>query len=588
MPESKIITIGTGEMGGKGHGFSHLKKLLSDLARIPENKIFTDSIRVPKTFSVTTSVFSDFIKFNKFENLIEDAKSGGKENYEVIKDKILAGKFSDDVKKELFGILKQVNSPLAIRSSSLLEDQKGASFAGKYESVFDGNQGTEEVRQEEFLKAIKTVYASTYNPSAIAYRKKHGFLEDNEEMALLVQEVVGRRYGEYYLPALAGVGFSQNGYCWNKEINKKDGLVRLVFGLGTRAVGRGYVCLFSPVKPLMRPEGTEANIIQKCSQKKVDVIDLRNNTIKTVHFRELISDGFNCYPGSQAMVSLRDGNYLYRPVSNLWDAQHIPVLTMNGVLSGPWLGIDLSQTIGWLLKRSEEDLGHAVDIEFAVKIDPETGKAELFLLQARALSESEERKARPIPKLDPKDVIFTVRRNLPTAYVPDIEFLVYVDEMEYRNWPHKDKQSVARVIGKVNEVLQGKRFALIGPGRWGSWNPDLGVPVTYAEIFHCIILVEVARRRATYVPEVSFGSHFFQDLIEDNIAYLPVYPDEPGAVFNEEIFSKQSEFSKLLPDEYYRKFDKLIKVVHIPNVADNRKAHAILNGELEKAAMFLK
>lgn len=588
MPKSNIIQIGTGGMGGKGHGFLNLQKLLSDLAHVPENKIYTDNICFPKTFCVTTGIFSDFIKLNKFENLIADAESSNKDNYETIKEKFLSGKFSEDAKKELFEILKQVSSPLAVRSSSLLEDQKGASFAGKYESVFDGNQGIEETRQEEFLNAIKTVYASTYNPNALAYRRKHNFIKDREEMALLVQELVGIKYHDYFLPALAGVGFSQNGYCWNKEINKKEGLVRLVFGLGTRAVGRGYVCLFSPAKPLMRPEGTEVNNIQKCSQKKVDVIDLQNNALKTIHFRELISDGFNCYPGSQAMVSLRDGNYLYRPVSNLWDAQHIPVLTMNGVLSGPWMGIDLAQTIGWLLKRLEENLGHSVDIEFAVNIDPKAEKATLYLLQARALSESEDRKAHPIPELSKKDIIFTVRRNLPTAHVPDIEYLVYVDEMEYRNWPHKDKQSVARVIGKVNEILQGKRFALIGPGRWGSWNPDLGVPVTYAEISHCIMLVEVARRRATYVPEVSFGSHFFQDLIEDDIAYLPVYPDEPGAMFNEEIFLKQSEFPKLMSDEYYRKFDKLIKVIHVPSIADKRKAHAILNGELEKAAMFLK
>jgi hypothetical protein len=338
----------------------------------------------------------------------------------------------------------------------------------------------------------------------------------------------------------------------------------------------------------MRPEGTEVNNIQKCSQKKVDVVDLTTNTLKSIHFRELISDGFNCYPGSQAMVSLRDGNYLYRPVSNLWDAGHIPVLTMNGVLSGTWMGINLSETIGWLLKELEGNLGHAVDIEFAVNIDPETSNAKLFLLQTRALSESEGRKPHPIPEVPETDIIFTVRRNLPTAYVPDIEYLVYVDELGYHNWPHNEKQSVARVVGKLTEVLKGMRFALIGPGRWGSWNPDLGVPVTYAEIASCVMLVEVARRRATYVPEVSFGSHFFQDLIEDNIAYLPLYPDEAGEVFNEEIFKKKSEFQILMPDPYYRKFDNLFKVIKIPAVADGRRAHAILNGELEKAVVFVK
>jgi len=166
--------------------------------------------------------------------------------------------------------------------------------------------------------------------------------------------------------------------------------------------------------------------------------------------------------------------------------------------------------------------------------------------------------------------------------------LVYVDDEAYNSWPHNEKQSVARVIGKIGEVLKGKRFVLIGPGRWGSWNPELGVPVTYAEISSCAMLVEVARRKATYVPEVSFGSHFFQDLIEDNIAYLPVYPDEAGEIFNESIFCNKSSFADLLPDPYYRKFDDLIKIIHVPSVKDKRKVHAIMNGEEEKAVVFLK
>lgn len=588
MPDFELKKIGDGELGGKGNGLVRLTGLISELAGSDENRPFVDAVAFPKTFFVTTSIFRDFVKFNALEKAIFEVETGASQDYDGLREKFLAGRFSDDARRLFSQVLEDISSPLAVRSSSLLEDQKGASFAGKYESVFVGNQGDVKARMEELLSAVKSVFASTYNPNALTYRGKHGFTKDKEEMAVLIQEVVGTAFKNYYLPAAAGVGFSQNGYCWNKEINKKDGLVRLVFGLGTRAVGRGYVCLFSPPKPLMRPEGTDVNNIQKCSQKKVDVIDLASGTLKSVHFRELIGDGFNCYPGSQAMVSLRDGNYLYRPISNLWDTQHIPVLTMNGALSNSWMGLHLAQTIGWLLKEIEKGLGCPIDMEFAVNIDSATAVAKIFLLQTRPLSESEDKKPHAIPEIAPQDMIFTVHRNLPTAYVPDMEYLVYVDEEQYHNWPHNEKQTVARVVGKVTEALKGKRFALIGPGRWGSWNPDLGVPVTYAEIANCVMLVEVARRRATYVPEVSFGSHFFQDLIEDNIAYLPLYPDEPNEVFNDEIFKMRSSFEKLLPDDYYRKFDKLFKIVHVPAVSDNRLAHAILNGELEKAVVFIK
>lgn len=523
-------------LGGKGNNFKKVRELLKDTG-----------VNFPTTFFVDTSHFREFTE-------------GG-------------NKFSERSLKLFSEIIESINAPLVVRSSSLLEDQKGFSFAGKYESVFFGNVG--EKRMDGFLEAVKKVYASTFNPNALAYREKHGFIKDKEEMALLVQEVVGERYQYYYLPAMAGVAFSQNGYCWNKEINKKDGLVRLVMGLGTRAVGRGYVRLFSPAKPSMRPEGTEINNIQKCSQKKVDIVDLGSGELKTVHFRELVTDGFSCFPGSQAFVCLRDGNFIYRPVSNLWDPSHVPVLTMDGAINAPWMGLDIPATLGALLKDLEEKLGYAVDIEFAIN------EGKLFLLQVRPLSEAANKRGVKIPELGDEDIIFAAKRNIPTAHVQNIEYLVYVDEVLYHNWPLQDRQSVARVIGKINETLKGRCFALIGPGRWGSWNPELGVPVNYAEISNCSILIEVARRKANYVPEVSFGSHFFQDLIEDNIAYLPLYPDEPGEIFNDKILSRNSELTKILADDYYNRFEDLIKVIPI-------HAEAILNGELEKAVFFLR
>lgn len=573
MLDKNIEKIGSKDFGGKASNYLKLVDMLSKL-----NK---DILAIPRTVVISASFFQDFVNVNDLKKVIQNAESGKADDHQKLTTAFMASKFTKEDINRLSGLLERSTTPMIVRSSSLLEDQKGFSFAGKYESVLIGNQGTNEARLEQLLTAIKKVFASTYNPNAIAYRRKHGFMKEPEAMGLLIQEVVGQKYLNYYLPAMAGVGFSQNGYCWNKEISKKDGLVRLVFGLGTRAVGRGYVRLFSPEKSSMRPEGTEVNNIQKCSQKKVDVIDLQQNELKSVHFRELIGDGFNCYPCAQAFVSLRDGNYLYRPVSNLWDSTHVPVLTMDGALSNPWMGLDIAKEIGSLLKELEVGFGCAVDIEFAIN----NGK--IYLLQARPLSESKKGSIKEIPALKDSEIIFAASRNLPTAQVEGIEYLVYVDEVAYHNWPLPDRQSVARVIGKVNEALKGKVFALIGPGRWGSWNAELGVPVNYAEISNCAMLIEVARRKATYVPEVSFGSHFFQDLIEDNIVYLPLYPDEPKEIFNEKILAARSELSRLLSDDYYKKYDNLIKVIDLPG-SFKKKGEAILNGELEKAVVFLK
>ncbi|MFH1653553.1 MAG: PEP/pyruvate-binding domain-containing protein [Pseudomonadota bacterium] len=589
MPE-KIIIVGDGQPGGKGSGLLKLQQRLDDILNDISSPHSKDKIEIPQTIIITTSAFREFVEHNKLETLIERIENTAHHDIESEKlaNSFLTGEFTENLKNILLKTLDEFETPVIVRSSSLLEDQKGAAFAGKYQSIFLANQGEKKTRQEEFLSAIKKVYSSTYNPDAIAYRHKHGFADSKEEMALVIQAVVGNRYGDYYLPAMAGVGFSQNGYCWNKEIKKSDGLVRLVFGLGTSAVGRGYVRLFSPAKPLMRPEGTDVDSIQKCSQKKVDVIDLKNNSLKTVHFRELIPDGLNCYKGSQPMISLRDGAHIYRPVSNIWDKSFIPVLNMDGVLTSQWMKINIPKTLGYLLLELEKRLGFAIDMEFAINFDNEKEMAVLYILQVRPLSEREGFKVKKIPDIKDEDIIFSVQRNLPTYHIPDIEFLIYVDDVIYHQWPHNEKQSVARAVGKLNNILREKRFALIGPGRWGSWNPELGVPVSYAEISHTLLLVEVARRKATYIPEVSFGSHFFQDLIEDNIAYLPVYPDEPGVLFHEDILKKKSKFRELLPDEYFRQFDELIKVLHIPSIRSKKSATAISNGELERAIVYLE
>jgi hypothetical protein len=587
MDERSIARVGDGEIGGKARGFLELMRAVEGMIARYDGRAYEGLVAFPETRIVTTSVFRAFLAHNGLEPAARAVEAGRDDGVEDLRTAILRGVFPAAIRDVLASQVPLGDMPLAVRSSSLLEDQKRASFAGKYASVFVVGRGDTEARLDQFLDAIKVVYASAFGPDALAYRHNRGLRQEREEMAVLVQEVVGLPFKRFWLPAVAGVGFSQNGYCWNSDMKKKDGLVRLVFGLGTRAVGRGYVRLFSPARPLVRPEGTEVDNIQKCSQKTVDVIDLDHGTLASVHFRELIADGFNCYPGAQAMVSLRDGNYIYRPVSHLWDASHAPLLTMDGVLGGLWMGLDLPKMLGWLLRGLETSLGFPVDMEFAVQVDPSARSARIHLLQARPLAEGTAADQRSIPALRDEDVLIRAARSLPTAFVPDIEYLVYVDEEMYHGWPYRERQSVARTVGRITEALRGKRFALIGPGRWGSWNPLLGVPVTYAEIAGTAMLIEVARRRATYTPEVSYGSHFFQDLIEDHVAYLPLYPDEPNETLDQAFLRSRSVLAELLPDPAYRRYDSLIHVVHVPSATDGRKAHAILSGEAERAVVFL-
>lgn len=585
--------IGRGSVGGKAAGFFKAKQHLEGR-----------EIRFPQTVCIATEFFNAFVRENNLSGQIQKYKWDEESAFERLRENFLAGKFSAAVLSRFRKLLEKMTCPLAIRSSSLLEERPQTSFAGKYETLFISNRGTDlrcrtpsrdtlEERLQQFCDAVAQVYASTYNPNAMNYRKKHKLLKEKEEMAILVQEAIGSEYQGYFLPLMAGVGFSQNGYRWNPEIKKEDGLVRLVFGFGTRAVGRGYARLFSPGKPMTRPEGNDTGEIVRFSQEIVDVLDLKENILKQVRIEKLVKDGFECYPHSQKLFSLKDEGYLYLPSTNLWDKNHKPVLTFDGVLSQPWLGLDLPKTIQRLFKELEKNFGCPVDLEFAIRIGNgtpggETSQAHFYLVQCRALTQREDQKPQPLPKIPNARKIFSVLKQVPTAVLKNIEYIVYVDPLRYKNWPAHDKQTVARVIGKLNRRLEEKIFVLMGPGRWGTMNPDLGVPVKYAEISNAKMLVEMSLKEAQYLPEVSYGTHFFQDLIEGGVIYVPLFPDDEGVIFHPEFFEKGDVFQKILSNEYYRRYKDLIKVIHIPSATDGCFAEGIFNGQIEQGMLYIK
>jgi len=599
FPERKFVPvemgsimdiIGSGEIGGKAKGFFRAREILTSDAVNASYPREARLIRFPESFSIGTDVYENFVGSNALHDVILRCKRCEEESdYERLKQSFLLGTFPPSIVRDLSKLLKKLTYPLAVRSSSVLEDQPGTSFAGKYDTVFISNRGTLGERTEQLLTAIKDVYASTHNPSAIQYRAKHHLLDEDERMSILLQEAVGREYEGYFMPLMAGVGFSQNGYTWNKEIKREDGLVRLVFGLGTRAVGRGYARLFVPKKPMLRPEGTDVREIDKFSQATIDALDLNLNRTVSFHFSKVVKNGLECYPRAERLFSLREGNHLYIPVTNMWNPEHKPVLTFDDVLINPWCGLYLPSVMDAIFKSLEQGFGCPVDVEFAVRVDDNIENAYLYLLQARALSQRSFMASHPVPKDIPEpDKLFSAVKNIPSAVIHNIEYIVYVDSFQYDQWPMNDRHEVARVIGRINRILEGKTFMLMGPGRWGSAKVELGVPTKYSEISNCAMLVEIARRTENYVPEVSFGTHFFQDLIEDCIVYMSLYPDDPGIVFNEEFLKRQNLFRQLLPDDYHSPYESLIRVVSVPQVSQGRFATAVLNGDTEEALIYLK
>jgi hypothetical protein len=474
-----------------------------------------------------------------------------------------------------------------VRSSSLLEDSFGSAFAGKYDSFFLPNQGTPEENLADLLRAIAKIYASVLNPDALFYRQIHRLEDYDERMAILIQRVEGDRHGKYFFPMMAGVGYSRNPYIWNKKLRAEEGFLRLVFGLGTRAVDRvdrDYPRMIGLSHPTLRPV-TSAADIRKYSQSSVDAIDLEENSLETVPTTELLSSNF---PGVQYVASVDEGDFI-KPIFSLGST--IPpekmVLTFDNLLKNT----DFARIMRAMLAKLERHYRRPVDIEFTVQVEPDYPKPNIIihLLQCRPLSNQQWTPNVVIPQNIPlPDQLFTVNHIVPQGIVDRIKYIVYIDPAIYSKIPDNTiRLELARVIGRLNKCLEAEKFVLMGPGRWGSSNIDLGIKVTYADIYNTSMLIEVAIADGGATPEVSYGTHFFQDLVESNIYPLSVYPNRPSAIFNWQFFQNTAnQLPQLLPkDSLYAEY---IKVINVPEVSNGRFLRVVMNAEENNALGYLR
>jgi hypothetical protein len=435
------------------------------------------------------------------------------------------------------------------------------------------------MRLQSVLAAIAEVYASTLAPDPIMYRREHNLIDYDEDMAILIQRVVGTKIGPYFLPAFAGVAFSRNEYRWSPRIKKEDGFMRLVAGLGTGAVdrvGAGYPRMVALGAPTMRPEDSPLEIKQR-SQKTIDVINLEANAPEAITLEQLLSTG-EAPPLFHQMVSIFKEGDLYTPPGAFVDASPGDlVITFDKLLRNT----DFAQAMLNMLKIIEAGYGVPVDVEFAC--DGE----KIYLLQCRSQNRLSDDDQVAIPEdIAPDCVVFTANRFIRGGKVDDIEFLIYVDPLAYDEIESTERRTaVGRLVGKLNRKLSDRRFIMVGPGRWGSKDLRLGVPVTYADINYAKMLIEVARDKGGYVPEVSFGTHFFQDLVEAHILYLPLYPDQPGIQFNQQIFNKApNALADVLPDD--TELIDIVRLIHLPD-ATGRSMNIAMDSDNEQAVAYL-
>jgi pyruvate,water dikinase len=574
---------GTGKLGGKSAGLFLAAQILKQAsARYP----ILGTLRTPRTWYVASDGLLAFVRYNNLNEVWEQKYKpleAVRQDYPHIVQLFKSSHFPREIGRGLAQVLDELGDvPLVVRSSSLLEDQLGAAFSGKYKSLFLANRGTREERLGALEDAIAEVYASVFGPDPIEYRAERGLLDFHEEMGILIQEVVGERVGRYFLPAFAGVAFSRNEFRWSPRIQREDGLVRLVPGLGTRAVDRltdDFPVLVAPGRPDLRVNASFDEVL-RYSPKKVDVIDLETNRFVTRPFHELVRELGEGFPMIRKLVSvIRDG-HLQRPMPFTTDyAKESVACTFEALISStPFV-----ESLSLAMESLEDALGCPVDIEFA-----HDGE-HFYLLQCRPQSQGPEGRAAEIPRGIPdEDVVFTARRYVSNGQVPDLQYLVYVDPVAYASLPDEAAMlAVGRVVGLLNRALPRRRFALLGPGRWGSRGDiQLGVRVTYSDISNTALLIEVARRKGSYVPDLSFGTHFFQDLVESSIRYLPLYPDEHGVVFDEAFMgSSPNALAAILPEE--AEHGDIVRVIDVPSVSAGRVLRVLMNAEEDEAVAFL-
>ena len=442
-----------------------------------------------------------------------------------------------------------------------MEDAFGNAFAGKYESYFCVNQETPEIRYRNFEEAVRKIFASTMNEDALTYRLQRGMAQQDEQMALLVQRVSGSHRNYYFFPDLAGVGLSYNTFVWQKGMNPKAGMLRLVFGLGTRAVNRvenDYPRIVALDAPLTRPLDKREDI-KRFSQSEVDILNLETNKFQTVPSQDLLNYSFEKHLDLIATPDLAASEYLQsvgKPVNDAW------ILSFDVLLeSTPFV-----QTMSKMLKKLEQVYRYPVDIEFTVNFNVQ-GKPKINLLQCRPFQTKGHYSRVELPKKISKSRILLQQEAnfMGGSIYQAISRIIYIDPRGYAGLNLSEKYEVARLTGKLNKQI-GKRdkmpTILLGPGRWGTTTPAMGVTVKFSEINNMTAIGEIAYKDGSLIPDLSFGTHFFQDMVEMDIFYMAIYPKKEGVIFNTSWMKKQPNIlADLMPDDA-----RFADVVHVYDV----------------------
>ena len=548
--------IGSGAIGGKACGVQLARRICE--REIPEFNSFNEP---DDSFFIGSDVFYTYIVYNKDWDL--RIRQRTKEEYFTaapeLKEHLLKGKFPPGIRDKFESMIDYFGqNPFIVRSSSFLEDGFGNAFAGKYESVFCVNQGTPEERLEALEQAVRIVYASTMDFSALEYRRLRGLDKRDEQMAVLVQRVSGSYYGNYFMPCAAGVGYSHSSYKWRPDMDPGAGMLRIVMGLGTKAVDRTKVD-YPRLSNLDKPAATiytSSEQKHKFSQRYIDVLDIKKNELRDLPLRDILG----VMPGWYKKYVLERDYDAERRLKQSGRRQEVWFVSCQKLLENQ----DFSSLMQKILKTLERVYTNPVDIEYAINMD-EDGDFVVNLLQCRPLYQGKEGESVDLKDLKLEKTFFAIKdAAMGNSGKRPVDVVVQIDPILYYEYPFNKKYDAAKAVGVINNYYKGsgKGLMLMTPGRIGTSSPELGVPVSFGDISNFSVICEVSDNRAGYRPELSYGSHMFQDLVEAEILYTAIFQDKTTLEYHEEHFRDQPDkYKEICAD--YPELENMIKVFEV-------------------------
>ncbi len=541
--EDQIIKIAEGSLGGKGRGLAFMNSLLNSMEfdeSYPEV-----NISIPATCIIGTNEFDNFIDIN---NITSDFSEQTDEDIEAY---FLTCKLSDELEHRLYQLILELKNPLAVRSSSLLEDSQAQPFAGIYSTyMLPNNDEKDLARYQDLSNAIKLVYSSIFVKKARDYIENVNYMIAEEKMAVIIQEVTGSRFGNYYFPNFSGVAQSFNFYP-TSDLENSDGIATIAVGMGKSVVEGENTYRFCPKYP--KKELLSGEYLVGNSQKDLYAIDLEDASYdllggEDVCLKKISIRNPNIKPALKDIVSYWD--YNSRAFVSGMFGEGMPVVTFENIVK--YNRFPLAKILEDILSIGEVAMGVPVEIEFAVNLQPNQQKIKqgtFYILQIRPLSINAEDVVIDSFEAKPEECIIYSNYSMGNGVVNDLDYIMYVKP---QNFDNTKTIEIMNEIDAINRKLLASdiHYVLIGPGRWGSRDRFLGIPTAFSNISNSKVIVEVGLENFRVDP--SQGTHFFHNILSMNIGYVSVpFAEEDNVVNWEKLESLE------VVEE--RKYIKLVK-----------------------------